>query len=69
MWITVLLILLYFREEILQENELVFGHKHFKFMLLLSLLLALVVGDGLFELLRRWKQCRRVTGPHLREAS
>ena len=60
-WLVILIILLYFREEVLQERELLGGEHGIKRWGLLGLLVALVAADGIFELLRRRR--RRTAQP------
>ena len=55
-WLGVALLALYFREELWQEREL-FGAKHWlKHSLLAALLLALIISDGTFELIHRFRR-------------
>lgn len=57
-WVTVFLVLLYFREEYLQEGRL-FGEQVWGKHLLLTLLaLFLIAGDGTFELVRKLRRQR-----------
>ena len=55
-WVTVLVIALYFREELVQHREPLFYKHGLKQAVLLAVLAALMVGDGLFELVRRWRR-------------
>lgn len=56
LWVIVLLLGLYFWEEWLQEHELFTQGKWLKHASLLALLVALVVSDGMIELVRRWRK-------------
>lgn len=58
-WVVVLIIALYFREEIVQHRQSLFAEHALKHAVLLAVLVALVVSDGLFELARRRSQRRR----------
>lgn len=52
-WVIVLIVLLYFREEVVQEHEsLTDSLKH---IVLLAALVLLMLGDGVFEVVRRWR--------------
>ena len=53
MWLVVFFILLYFREEIIQEHEFLSGDKVGKHILLIGVALVLIAADGVFELMRR----------------
>jgi len=61
-WITVLLIVFYFREEFLQEREFLPPKDRVKDVMLLGLLVLLVAVDGTYELARRWKRSRQAQG-------
>lgn len=58
-WVIVLVLLLYFRMELVQERESVFAKHRLKSVCLLGLLVSLVLLDGFFEL-HRWR-AKRVT--------
>ena len=55
-WVTVMLILLYFREELIQEREALWTQHTFKHIFLLGLAVVLMLSDGIFELVRRWRK-------------
>ena len=55
-WITVLLIVFYFREEFLQEREFLSQKHQVKDLILMGLLVLLVAVDVTYELARRWKR-------------
>ena len=61
-WLIVLVILLYFREELIQEREQFWARHEAKHIFLLGLALALALTDGVSELVRRWRkiQTRRL---------
>ena len=59
-WVTVFFVLLYFREEYLQEHELFSETAWGKHLLLTVLVAALIAGDGIFELLRKLRRQRAV---------
>ena len=58
-WITVLLIVFYFREEFLQEREFFPQRHQVKDIMLIGFLVLLVAVDGIYELARRWKRDRQ----------
>ena len=61
-WVTVLLILLYFREELIQKRQALWAEHQFKHALLLGLAVALMLSDGILELVRRWRKRRAEAG-------
>ena len=59
-WVTVFFVLLYFREEYLQEHELFSEKVWGKHLRLTLLAVGLIAGDGIFELLRKLRRRRAV---------
>ena len=55
-WVTVLVILLYFREELVQRKETLWGEHGAKHIVLLGLVIALVATDAITEVVRRWRK-------------
>ena len=62
MWVLVVMIALYFREELIQEREGLFQKHRLQRLLLLGLMVALMVSDGLMELVRR-RRAKRLMMP------
>ena len=54
-WVVILLVLLFFREEIVQKHGALFQKHPMKHMVLLGVLAVSVLGDGLIEVRRRTK--------------
>ena len=61
-WVLVMVIALYLREEALQERDLFSAENRPKHLLLLGIAIVLMLTDGIVELLRRWKR-RATTNP------
>ncbi|MBI4355761.1 MAG: isoprenylcysteine carboxylmethyltransferase family protein [Candidatus Omnitrophica bacterium] len=57
-WVLVLLILLYFRKELLQERRLMWGEHALTHAVLLGLMTCLILADGAYELVRRLRRRR-----------
>ena len=57
-WVIVLLIALYFREELLRREPLFAGGHETKRILLLALMVGLMLSDGIYELIRRIRRHR-----------
>ena len=53
-WVIVFLLILYFREELVQEREL-YGAKH---LVLLAVMGLCMLSDGIFEVVRRWQKIK-----------
>ena len=60
-WVIILLILLYFREELIQNHERLWGTP--KHALLVAVLVLLLLGDGLYELWHRRRKRRMAAQP------
>ena len=54
-WVIVLIGFLYFREEVAQEHESMWPIHSLKHLVLLVVLVLLMLGDGVFEMVRRWR--------------
>jgi len=55
-WVVVLIILLYFREELIEEHESLFQEHAGRRIGLLAVMVLLIASDGIYELIRRWKR-------------
>lgn len=56
LWVTVVLLLLYFREELIQEHGRGWSWRSPKHLALIAATVGLMLSDGLFELRRLWRQ-------------
>ena len=60
-WVSVAVILLYFREELIQQRESFLAEDHvLKHGLLIALLASLILADAIVEIRRRWKRRQAV---------
>ena len=55
-WVLVLLIVMYFRGELITEREPFLQHHGLKHMLLAALMVILILSDVTYELMRRWRR-------------
>ena len=63
LWVIVVFLALYFREEYLQEHELFSAEHRWKHFFLLIALVGLMAGDGIMELRKRWERRQPVNDP------